>query len=61
MSANVDLCEVAAALERVHAEMVLRQVYAMAADRTDAYWSGFAHAVEEVACRLGMSCEEPAA
>ena len=53
-SGEVDLCEVAAEVERVHAEHVLAEVEAITEGRTDAYWCGFSQAVEEVAKRLGV-------
>lgn len=57
MSDAVDLCEVARELERVHVERTLREVYAIAADRTTAFWSGYALACEEMAARLGFDIE----
>lgn len=58
-----DCCEVAAAVELVHAENVLAEVELITAGREDAYWSGFSQAVEEIANRLGVKyfpCVSPA-
>lgn len=58
MNDDPDLCEVARALEKVHEENVVVSVAKLAAGRTDAYWSGFSQACEEIAHRLGVPFED---
>jgi hypothetical protein len=52
---DVDLCEVARELERVHASHVISDVEAIADGRTNAYWCGFSMACSEIAHRLGLA------
>lgn len=49
---GIDLCELAAEIERVTITKVIEAVYAIAEERTDGYWSGHANACEEIKYRL---------
>lgn len=49
---GIDLCELAAEIERVRATKFIETVYAIAGERTDGYWSGHANACEEIKFRL---------
>jgi hypothetical protein len=49
-----EVIAVSVALDRIHVRETIDAVKAVAADRTDAYWSGFAMACEEITHRLSL-------